>query len=140
LQLVHFSEGHIDRAGIQSNITRFKKHHGCNPSVAARAFENLQATDNREARLGRNKISCFCFLQSLNFLHVCDMEERQEPTFDRLPKTLRKWVWWDVKKVAALKHLEIVWPDEFPHVDECVISIDCTDCPIEEVTTHPTLS
>ena len=140
LKLVHYSESRIDRAGVQSNTTRFKKHHGCNPSVAARTFEDLQVIDHAEARLGRNKISSFYFLQSLNFLYVYEIEERREPIFDRSPKTLRKWLWYYVKKIAALKHLKIVWPNDFPHDDEWVISVDCTDCAIEEVTTHPTLS
>ena len=140
LKLVCFSEGRTHRAGIQSNIARFKKHCGCNPSVAARMFEDLQATDLPAARLGKNKVSCFCFSQSLNFLHVCETEERREPIFDRSPKTLRKWLWYYVKKLAALKQLKIKWPDDFPHDDEWVISVDCTDCPIEEITTHPTLS
>ena len=140
LKLVCFSEGRIHRAGIQSNITRFKKHYGCNPSVAARMFEDLQVTDLPAARLGKNKVSCFYFLQSLNFLYVYEIEERREPIFDRSPKTLRKWLWCYVRKLAALKQLKIKWPDDFPHDDEWVISVDCTDCPIEEITTHPTLS
>jgi len=140
LKAVHFSEGRIDRAGIQSNITRFKKHYGCNPSVAARIFEDLQVTDLVEARLGKKKISCFYFLQGLHFLYVYEIEERREPIFDRSPKTMRKWVWYYVKKIAALKQLKIIWPDDFPDNDEWIISVDCTDCPIEEITTHPTLS
>jgi len=130
----------MNRAGIRSNITRFKKHYGCNPSVAARIFEDLQVTDLPEARIGKTKVSCSYFLQSLNFLYVYEIEERREPIFDRSPKTPRKWVWCCVKKVAALRQLKIKWPDDFPHDDEWVISVDCTDCPIEEITTHPTLS
>jgi len=140
LKLVHFTEGRINRAGIQSNITRFKKHYGCNPSVAAQPFEDLQVTDLAEARIGKNKMSCFYFLQSVHFLYVYEVEGRREPIFDRSPKTMRRWVWYYVKKVAALKRLKIKWPDNFIDSDEWVISVDCTDCPIEEITTHPTLS
>ena len=140
LKLVRCSEGRTNGAGILSNITRFKKHHGCNPSIAAGIFEDLQVTDLPEARIGKNKVACSCFPQSLNFLCVCETEEKREPTFDRSPKTLRKWVWCCVKKVAALRQLKIKWPDDFPHDDEWVISADCTDCLVEEIATHPTLS
>jgi len=53
LKLVHFLEGRIDRADIQSNITQFQKHYWCDPSVAATIFEDLQVTNYPIAHLGK---------------------------------------------------------------------------------------
>ena len=141
LKLVHFTEARINRVKKWStNIQRFKDHYGCNPSVAAQIFEDLQMTEVDEARLGKNKININYFLSTLYFLKVYETEKRREPVFDRSPKAMRGWVWYYVRKIQALKAVKIVWPDNFPATDVWVISIDCTDCPIEEITTHPTLS
>lgn len=140
LALVRYTQGRLARAGAPTNIQRFKDHYGCRPSVAAQVFEDLQVTDVAEARLDANKISLFYFLQSMHFLYTYDTEHRREPIFDRSPKTMREWVWYYVRKIQALKVIKIVWPDHFPDDDIWIISVDCTDCPIEEITTHPTLS
>jgi hypothetical protein len=68
------------------------------------------------------------------------VEVQRDPKFDRSPKTMQEWVWYYVIKIAALKHEKIVFPrvDEFGD-DIWVLSVDCTDCPIEEIV-HPVLS
>ena len=140
LGLVHYSEQRVGRAGLATNLRRFKDHYGCKPSIAALIFEDLQVTDIPEARLDVKKISLFYYLQSLNFLYVYDAEHRREPIFDRSPKTMQEWVWYYVKKIQGLKALKILWPNSFPADDKWVISVDCTDCPIQEIRTHEKLS
>jgi DDE superfamily endonuclease len=77
-------------------------------------------------------------LQALNFLYRYDVESEREPKFDRSPKTMREWVWYYVKKIAALKDDKIFFPDDFGD-DTWIMTVDCTDCPIEEIA-HPVLS
>ena len=98
----------------------------------------MQITPIDEARLDENKISIEYFLQSLHFLYVYDTEKRREPKFDRSPKILREWTWYYVGKIQALKHEKIVFPQDFGS-DIWILSVDCTDCPIDEIC-HPTLS
>ena len=140
LEAVNYSEGRINRVKKQStNTQRFKDHFGCNEYVASVIFADLQVTPVDGARLGKNKINAFYFLASLYFLKVYETEKRREPIFDLSPKTMRGWVWYYVRKIQALKEAKIVWPNDFPSTDVWVISIDCTDCPIQEIS-HPTLS
>ena len=35
LGLVHYSEQRVGRAGLATNLRRFKDHYGCKPSIAA---------------------------------------------------------------------------------------------------------
>lgn len=139
LRLVNYSEGRIDRVkNKETNTTRFKRHFGCNQYVAAQLFEDLQTTENEDAVLDDNKINIDYFLQSLNFIKVYETEDRREPIFDRSPKILREWVWYYIGKIQAMKAEKIVFPDDFGS-DVWILTVDCTDCPIEEIA-HPTLS
>lgn len=139
LSLVNYSVGRINRVKTKStNTRRFKTHFGCNQYVAAAIFEDLQITQIDEARLDDHKISIHYFLQSLHFLYVYDTELRREPLFDQLPKILREWTWYYVEKIQALKHEKIVFPADFGS-DIWILSVDCTDCPIDEIC-HPELS
>lgn len=138
LKLVRFTEGRIGRAGATTNSTRFKRHYGCNQIVAAQLFEDLQITSIDEARLDDGKISITYFLQALNFLKVYETEDRREGLFDLSPKTMRDWQWYYVKKIQALKGEKIVFPEDFGS-DIWILSVDCSDCPIEEIA-HHTLS
>jgi len=139
LKLARYSEGRINRAKRSTNVGRFKDHYGCNQFVAAHIFEDLQTTPIESARLDRNKISITHCLQALHFVYVYESEKRREPIFDLSPKTMRKWVWHYAKKIQALKHQKIVWPPSFPASDIWVVSVDCADCPIEEIE-HPIYS
>lgn len=144
LKLVNFTEARIRRVkNKETNITRFKSHYGCNPVVCAQIFEDLQTTRLDEARIAANKTNIHYFLAALHFLKVYETEERREPIFDRSPKTMREWVWYFVRKIQALKHEKIVFPESFPvgpsgKADIWILSVDCTDCPIEEVTNAST--
>jgi len=139
LKLVRYSEGRIDRAYAKTNTQRFKDHYGCSQFVAAHIFEDLQTTTIECARVEKKKVSIKYFLQALHFLYVYDIENRREPVFDLSPKTMRKWVWYYAAKIQSLKHQKIVWPVSFPDTDVWVVSVDCTDCPIEEIE-HPVYS
>lgn len=51
------------------------------------------------------------------------------------PKTFREWSWYFVEKIASLKDDLIVLDNRFEDWDgtsQCLISLDCTDCPIME--------
>ena len=139
LRLVNYTHSRINRVKKKkTNTTRFKSHFGCNQFVVAQVFEDLQTSDNDEARLDKEKISIKYLLVTLNFLYDYQTELKREPIFDLSPKTLREWVWYYVPKLQALKHEKIVFPEDFGS-DVWICSVDCTDCPTQEIK-HATLS
>lgn len=132
LHLVNFTEERIGRAKRETNTQQFIDHYGCNPIVCVTIFEDLQTTDDVDARLDDNKIRIDGLLMTLYFLKVYPTEKRREATFDLSPKTMRDWVWYYLRKIQALKKEKVAWPSDFPADDIWIISVDCTDCPIEE--------
>ncbi len=69
LKLVNYSDGRISRAKKpDTNTKRFQSHFGCNQYVCAQMFEDLQTTNNVDAKLDDKKIVIDYFLQALNFL------------------------------------------------------------------------
>ena len=132
LKMVHFTDARIDRASLKTNTKRFKDHFGCNQLVAAQMFEDLQVSKNAEARLDDDRINANYFLQALHFLYGYETEGKREPKFDLSHKTLRQHAWYYVQKISALKHEKIIFPDDFGE-NIWVLSLDCIDCPIEEI-------
>lgn len=139
LEFVCFSQGRPDRAQAKTNVKQFKDHCGCSQHIVAHIFEDPQIAQIECARLDRKKISIKCCLQAFSFLHACDVKNRREPVFDLSLKTMQKWVWHCAAKIWGLEHQKIIWPPSFPATDVWVLSVDCTDSPIEE-TDHPELS
>ena len=68
-----------------------------------------RSTDNRasEARVERNYLDLKYFLLAMNWLYRYDMDEELSATFGHCSKTLRKWKWFYVGKIAALKEQKV---------------------------------
>eukprot|EP00980_Cylindrotheca_fusiformis_P021098 scaffold8090_cov82-Cylindrotheca_fusiformis.AAC.11 len=50
-------------------------------------------------------------------------------------ETFRNWCWHFVGAIAALEHEVIIWDNrlrQYDGVSVCLVSVDCTDCPIKE--------
>ena len=139
LKLVNYTLERIYRVKTTgTNKQRFKTHFGCSAAVCALIFHDLQTTNDDTAHLDENGIDIKSMLMALHFLYRYPTENEREAIFDSSPKTLRKWAWYYVDKIQALKTEKIVWPDDFGS-DIWVLYVDCVDCLTEEPT-HPTLT
>ena len=103
LILAGFSEKSIHRIKPSTNVSRFKSWYGSDPVICLKIWEALKQSSNPEAKLdGTEYISDF--LQALHFLRVYNPEEIRAGIFNQDEKTVRKWAWYFVKKIAALKN------------------------------------
>ena len=99
-----YRQSRVQRA---TNLTRFKSHYGSLPIVCAQIWEDLQTTELPEARVERNYLDLKYFLLAMNWLYRYDTDEELSATFGHCSKTLRKWKWFYVGKIAALKEQKV---------------------------------
>ena len=129
LKLV-FTEGRINRVQgdpytSNTNWQRFKDHYGASHIVVAKIWEDLQTTNIPEARIKVLKFNYF--LEALNFNYRYKRECEREAQFDTSPKTLRKYCWYYLLKIGALKSEKIVFPPVEDFGDDILImSVDGT--------------
>jgi len=74
-----------------------------------------------------------------HFLKCYPKANEDEATFKLSDATIRKWIWFYIEKIQALKADKIVWPEhwnptESPDMDETsfIVTIDGIHCPIHE--------
>jgi len=123
-------------------LERFKSSYGSLPVVLAHIWEDLQTTTIPEAKINRAATKHFdrC-LMAFYFLKVYPTEKREAGIFNVDEKTGRKWRWYFVEKVRALKKQKIVWPEEWEDDDSPIFiySVDGTHAQVSEPR-HPTMS
>lgn len=73
---------------METKIERFKAHFGSDPVVHPQIWENLQMTENPEARISK-KASADSFLQAIDFLMCYPTEGEREGTFQMCKTTAR---------------------------------------------------
>lgn len=129
---------HGDPGESKTNVQRFKDHYGANPVVVATIWEDLQTTNIPRARITVLKFEAF--LEALNFLYRYKRESEREAQFDKSPKTIRKWSWYYLMKVQALKASKIVFPSiEELGNDVWIMTVDGTHSQWNEPS-HPEYS
>jgi hypothetical protein len=102
LELCGFDERRQNKVCRAKNIRRFKAHYGSSPVVYAQIWEDLQTTRIRAARIDGN--ACVdSFLMAIHFLKVYPTEEVLSGLFKICDRSVRKWVWYYVTKIQALK-------------------------------------
>ena len=122
------------------NLQRFKDHYGASCYVASQIWNELQTTGIDEARIDDcKKLSVDFYLEALNFLYRYSRESERESAFDRSPKTLRKWCWFYLERIQALKASKIVFPTRFKDSDIWIMTVDGVHCHIREPS-HPVYS
>ena len=126
-----------------SNIRRFKKIYGSTPKVYVAIFHDLQTTDVKKARVDSADICLDSFLMAMNFLKLYETETVRATIFDICKNTARKWTWFYVKKIQALKKEKIIWPKEWNRAAHdapiFIISVDGVHCRVHEPK-HPLCS
>jgi hypothetical protein len=102
LKFAGFDEGRVGRVGQALNERRFRSWYGSNPNVIARIWEDLLTTEIAEARIPP-EADFDRFLMSFYFLKVYPTEEHRSGIFEVCEKTARRWSWYFVGKLSALK-------------------------------------
>jgi len=120
----------------------FKGVFGVHPIVLAELWHELQTTKVAGARINTSKtrsVHLKNFLRTLHFLKHYPTETLRKYQHGQTRKTVRKWCWYFVECIAALKASKIIFPgpDEWQTV--FIISVDGVQCRFHEVK-HDTLS
>ena len=135
LQVAGYTEGRINRVKkAESNTARFKDRFGIHPLSVAALWEELLTTEINEARVEGSQREIKYLLRAILFLRHYGTEGDREAAFDKSKKTIRKWTWFFVSKIAALKDAKVVFPDDSP--DIWIMRVDGVQCKIAEPT-HP---
>ena len=141
LDLVGFNFQRQQSVRRSKNIERFCTHFGSRPAVCANIWSDLQLTEDPDVRVEPSKIgsSLEHLLMAAHFLKCYPKENESEAIFKLSDSTIRKWVWFYVQKLQALKAQKIVWPShwnpaESPNDDDTtfVITVDGVHCRIYE--------
>jgi hypothetical protein len=131
-----FEDKTINRTKQATNVSRFVSYFGSSPSVCATIWEDLQRDSTvDEARVEQDKRKPKYFLMAMHFLKVYDTELRNEGPWKISRKHARKWIFFYLSKVQALKATKITWPLDWGD-DVWIVTVDGTHCWINEPT-HP---
>ena len=91
----------------------------------------MQETALVDAKVDAKDLDLDNLLMSIYFLRNYRTYEDMERAFGPCPNTIRKWVWFFLRKIAALKAEKIVWPEEWndpknPRLPHFLLSVDGT--------------
>jgi len=102
------------RQSNKSNLADFKAHYGVDPSVCAQMWEDLQTATIQEIRVNatspdnRNSgANLKNFLRAFHFLMRYGTELERKVASGNTRTTVRKWTWFFVEKIAALRGLKV---------------------------------
>jgi len=102
------------RQSYRSKLDDFCAHYGTDPVVLAQMWEDLQTTTNNEAHINatapdnRNSgANVKNFLRSLHFLMRYGTEGERKVASGNSKKTVRKWTWFFLNKVMALRQEKV---------------------------------
>lgn len=121
--------GRMKKAG---RIELFKSFFGKHPNQLATVWNDLMTTTIVAARVDRQDVDLKGFFAALTFLKIYDKEHVRRVHFKMEEKSLRELTWFWVTKIAALKALKIVWPEDDEWKTTFIISVDGTHFQINE--------
>ena len=101
------------RAKQSTHINSFKKLYGSDPAVIAKIWNELQTTTVKEAKIDGVSACLKGFFITMHFLKRYATETEQAVHFKSSENTVRKWRWFYIARLRALKKVKIVWPDEW---------------------------
>jgi len=147
LRLVHTADPSMaTRQSEAENLEDFKAAFGADPIVITQIWEDLQTTTIPKAKVeakppenrnsGANIINC---LYAFKFLRVYLTERLRKGDQGKVRNTVRKWTWFFVEKIAALRLSKIKWPADGSWLTDFIVSVDGTHCNFPEPK-HATLS
>ena len=101
------------RAKRSKHVKSFKTLYGSDPSVIAKIWNELQTTAVKEAKIDGKTTCLKGFFMTMHFLRRYATETEQSIQFKSSENTVRKWRWFHIARLRALKKVKIVWPDEW---------------------------
>ena len=107
LVLVGYDYRRQDKVSTVTNLGRFRAQYGSNPVVYAQIWEDLQITATPEARIDNKMADADTYLMCIHFLKCYPTEIEQGGIFTGCEKSMRKWTWYYVRKIQALKHQKV---------------------------------
>ena len=129
--LVMRDANNAQRAKRATRIQWFVKAYGSTPKIYAKIWLAFQQTEHDDARIesGNRHLDLDYFLMSVYFLRKYRTSDDMESIFGHCPNTIRTWVWFYLRKIAALREEKIVWPaawndPESPSLPHFLISVD----------------
>lgn len=139
LEILGYDQQAQTRVHWKTRVRRFKRHFASSPLVCSILWETLQTTDIDDARITNTSDKAFTmFLMALYYLKCYPVEEVIASRFHVHEQTARKWIHFYIKKLAALLHLKVQWPENDEWDTTFIISIDCVNFGTNEPR-HPTL-
>jgi len=132
LELLGWDSGRINRVELVTNHERFDGAFGALPHVLAKIWEVLQTTENEAARINPKKHTVKHFLLTLHFLYRYPTEIEKSNMWKNCRNTVRKWSWFFVDRIRALKIELFRWPEDNFGDLKWVMSVDGTHFRIEE--------
>lgn len=135
LELAGMSIDRQRRQKRESCINDFKAIYGAHPLVLADIWEDLQTTtralptaDNNNAtpaRIDTTKrwVHMKNFLRTMSFLRLYQTETQMKVQFGNTEKTIRKFVWYFLHRIQAMKADKIVWPDDNAWTTNFIVSV-----------------
>ena len=105
-------------------IADFKAFFGVQPVVVAQVWEDLQQHGLIDPTIAKGNANISTFLHSLNFIKAYLLERQRKGSTGFCRTTLRKWAWYFLKAVAALKAWKIKFPDANEWTTTFIISVD----------------
>lgn len=147
LEMMGFPLERQQRVQYKTRSKDFKAFFGVHPFIVARIWEDLQTTTIDEARINPSPAwAAFGMCTMKNFLHAFHFlkryptETERKGTTGHSAVTLRKWCWFFLEKIRALKETKIVWPQDHEWgATNFIISVDGIHCLFHEEK-HPTKS
>ena len=115
LELVGFSMTRQQSVRREKNLQHFATHFGARPAVCAAIWTDLQMTNNEKAFIDVVELNASLehMLMAACFLKCYPKDNQSEAIFERSSTTIRRWVWFCIGKLQALKLDKIVWPQHW---------------------------
>jgi len=134
LKMVGVDLRHQQWQSHKTNIEDFKVHYCVDPVVCAQMWEDVQRVPNdHDAHVEAKSVfyknsgsNIKNFLRAFHFLMRYKTDREKKCSSGLARKTIRKWTWFFVKKIGALRGLKIVWPGNW--ATNFIISIDGVHC------------
>lgn len=114
-------------------VQTFIDRYGSRPVVYAQIWEDLQRTTVAEALVpvkDRDKVDYF--FMALHFLKRYYVESERALIYGVDKTTVRKWTWYFIEKIQALKKEKITWPEDDYGNDKWIMSVDGVHCWCQE--------
>ena len=108
----------------RTQVRRFREMHGCHPKVVRLVWLDLKDKVPKGAKLD-------CLFWALFFLRRHPLEVDLASRVGKDPAAVRKWVWTIIFGLQELKAEKIKFPEDGFQLT-FIMSVDGTDCPIEE--------